>query len=107
MADSNELLPEEVDEQNQRLIHDLRRIYHIDGQKAEHLARIHQRLTNSDISAHGQPNQMTLITQQVGLSSRSAKRTRSTAQGGSWQRRLSMIAAVVFATLLVSSLLLC
>src|ERR1700730_1734234 len=51
MADTNELLPEEVDEQHQRLVRDLRLMYRADGQKAQHLARIHQRL-NNEVSLH-------------------------------------------------------
>ena len=39
MADSNELLSEEGDEQHQQLIGDLRLMYNADGQKAQHLAQ--------------------------------------------------------------------
>ncbi len=35
MADFNELLPEEADVQDQRLIHDLRRMYRTDTQTIE------------------------------------------------------------------------
>ncbi|HKF38756.1 MAG TPA: hypothetical protein VKB35_17815 [Ktedonobacteraceae bacterium] len=45
MADFDELLPEEADERDQRLMHDLRRIYRTDTQTVEHLARIRQRYT--------------------------------------------------------------
>ena len=52
MADTNELLPEEVDEQHQRLIRDLRLMYRADGQKAQRLARVQQRLLNNEGSLH-------------------------------------------------------
>src|SRR5438309_896286 len=53
IADFDELLPEEADEQNQRLMHDLRRIYRTDTQTVEHLAHMRQRLlANDDSSAY-------------------------------------------------------
>jgi len=48
MADTNELLPEEVDEQHQRLIRDLRLMHRADAQKAQHLARVQQPLLNNE-----------------------------------------------------------
>ncbi len=54
MADFNELLPEEADVQDQRLIHDLRRMYRTDTQTIEHLARVRHRLPiNDDSSGRG------------------------------------------------------
>ncbi len=104
MTDPNELLPEEADEQHQRLIRDLRLMYRADGQKAQHLARIHQRLINSDVSTHPLPSHEMPNLQQ---SSRGVKPTRcTTVEGRSWQHRLNMIAAVLVASLLVSSLIL-
>ena len=104
MTDPNELLPEEVDEQHQRLIRDLRLMYRADGQKAQHLARIHQRLINSDVSTHPLPSHEMPNLQQ---SSRGVKPMRcTTVEGRSWQHRLNMIAAVLVAALLVSSLIL-
>ena len=53
MANFDELLPEEADERDQRLVHDLRRIYRTDTQTVEHLASIRQRLlANDDSSAY-------------------------------------------------------
>lgn len=106
MADSNELLPEEVDEQHQRLVRDLRLMYRVDGddQKAQHLARIHQRLINGDVSTHPLPSHVMPDKQQ---SSGGEKPTRTTTnEGRSWQHRLNMIAAVLVAALLVSALIL-
>src|SRR3989442_5612438 len=112
MADLDEPLPEEMHEQNQHLIHDLQHMYHTDPQKAERLARIHQRLlTNRDGSAYDhestQQRYMTPNTQQARTNNRSMKQIRSTViEGGLWQHRFSTIAAVLIVTLLVGSLLL-
>jgi photosystem II stability/assembly factor-like uncharacterized protein len=106
MADSNELLPEEVDEQQQRLVRDLRLMYRVDGddQKAQHLARVHQRLINGDVSTHSLSHHVMPEKQQ---SSRGEKPTRTTTgEGRSWQHRLNMIAAVLVAALLVGALIL-
>lgn len=105
MADDTELLPEERDEQHQRLISDLRRRYRVDSQKAQHLARLQQRLFTGATSSprllprHGVP----LLQQGPGdvRPSRAAMRA-----GRNWQRRLSILVAVLIAALLVSSLLL-
>ncbi len=112
MADFDELLPEETQEQDQHLVHDLHRMYHTDTQKAEQLARIRQRLlTTRDGSAYDpestQQRYMTPNTQQARTNNRSMKQIRSTViEGGSWQHRFSTIAAVLIVTLLVGSLLL-
>src|SRR5258708_412399 len=104
MTDSNELLPEEGDEQHQRLIRDLRLMYSTEGQKAQHLARIHQRLINSDVSMPMQLHQGIPDGQR---SFRNVRPTRSTmSEGKPWQHRLSMIAATLVVTLVVSSILL-
>ncbi|MFL5660486.1 MAG: WD40/YVTN/BNR-like repeat-containing protein [Ktedonobacteraceae bacterium] len=104
MTDSNELLPEEGDEQHQRLIRDLRLMYSTEGQKAQHLARIHQRLINSDVSMPMQLHQGVPGGQR---SFRDIRPTRSTmGEGKPWQHRLSMIAATLVVTLVVSSILL-
>jgi len=107
MADFEEHLPETVDEQDQRLIHDLRLMYRTDDQKAHHLARIQQRLSNSDISKNAQSYRLTANTQHIDASNGNVKPSHATiVQGRFWQHRLSMVAAVLFAALLVSSLLL-
>ena len=53
MTDFDELLPEEADERDQRLIHDLRRMYRADTQTIEHLARVRHHLPiNNDSSVN-------------------------------------------------------
>jgi photosystem II stability/assembly factor-like uncharacterized protein len=104
VANFNERLPEEADEQHQRLIRDLRHMYHTDGQKAQHLARIHERLTTNDVATHGLPHHVMPTTQQ---SSRGRKPTRGTLiKERFWSHRLSMLAAGLLVALLVSSFLL-
>src|SRR5437879_4613494 len=106
MTDSNELLPEEGDEQHQRLIRDLRLMYSTEGQNAQHLARIHQRLINSDVSMHMQPHQEIPDGQ---YSFRNVRPTRSSStmnERKPWRHRLSMIAATLVVALVVSSILL-
>lgn len=104
MADSNDLLPEEGDEQHQRLISDLRLMYNTDGQKAQHLAQIQQRLLHADVSLPVPPGH---VIPPIQHSSKNVKPTRSAVlTGRPWQRRLSMIAAVVVVVVLVGSFLL-
>ena len=103
MADTNELLPEEVDEQHQRLVRNLRLMYRADGQKAQRLARIQQRLLNNEGSLHPLPGHEAPDIQQ---SSRDVKPTRSPIiERRPWRHRLSMMAAVLVAAAVVSSLL--
>src|SRR5437763_966702 len=121
MADTNELLPEEVDEQHQRLIRDLRLMYRADGQKVQHIARVQQRLLNNEGSLHPLPgNEARDIQQRATRATQASpppilttpaptgdvKPTRSPSiERKPWQRRMSMIAAVLVAALVVSSLL--
>lgn len=104
MADSNERLPEEVDEQHQRLIGNLRLIYSVDGQKAQHLARIHQRLLDNELSLRSLPGRDAHDNQQHSGEVKAARSPMS--EKRSWRRQVSMIAAVLVAALLVTSLLL-
>jgi len=112
MADFDELLPEEVDVQDQRLIHDLRRMYRTDTQTSEHLARVRHRLPIIDDSSvndreSGQQHYTPPAIQQVQSSTRNAKHTRFAVAGErSWHRRLGVLAAVLLTALLVGSLLL-
>jgi photosystem II stability/assembly factor-like uncharacterized protein len=104
MTDSTEQLPEEGDEQYQHLMRDLGFIYRADSQKAQHLDRIHQRLLKSDV-----PTRMPALreTPDIQQRARGIKPNRPTSVAGRpWQHRFSMIAAVLVAALLVSSLLL-
>src|SRR5258708_23583627 len=110
MPDFDELLPEETQEQDQHLIHDLHRMYHMDTQKAEQLARIRQRLlTNRDGSAYDhestQQRYMTPNTQQAMMNNRSMKQIRSTIiVGESLQQPFTAIGAGLIVPLLVDSL---
>jgi len=111
MADFDKLLPEEADEQNQRLMHDLRRIYRTDTQTVEHLARMRQRLLANDDSfvydhesmqQHDTPPTL----QQAQSSAGNAKQTRfAIVEERSWRRRLGVLAAALCVALLVGSLL--
>ncbi len=103
-TDMNELIPEEVDEQNQRLIQDLRRMYPTSAQVAQSLARVRQSLFHSDDGMQQDevstpPPQLPNRTQQARASSMNPK-------GKVWQRRVGTIAAAVFAALLVGTLIL-
>lgn len=112
MADFDELLPEEVSERDQRLIGDLRCIYRMEAQTAEHLARIrHRLLTYRDgtMNEHqGIERQHMPLTRRQGRSSTvKREQTRSTGAGARlWRQRLSTLAAVLFVGVLVGSLLL-
>ncbi len=112
MADFDELLPEEADERDQRLVHDLRRIYRTDIQTVDHLASIRQRLlANDDSTAYDYESMQQHDTppniQPEQSSTRNAKQTRfAIVEERSWQRRLSVLAAVLLTALLVGSLLL-
>ncbi len=112
MANFDELLPEEADEQNQRLMHDLRRIYRTDTQTVEHLAHMRKRLLAKDESSaydheSTQQHYTPPTIQQVQSITRNAKQTRfAVVEERSWQGRLSVLAAVLLTALLVGSLLL-
>ncbi len=99
MADFDELLPEEADVQDQRLIHDLRRMYRTDTQTVEHLARIrHRLLANDDSSVLDHESTKQHYTpptiQEARSSTGNAKQTRFTVAGQrSWQQRLGVLAA--------------
>jgi photosystem II stability/assembly factor-like uncharacterized protein len=104
MTDSIEQLPEERDERYHHLIGDLRLLYRADDQKAQHLARIHQRLLQSDVSPSMLHRHAVSGVQQ---SSRDPKLARlAPFEGRPWQGRVSKIAAVLVAALLVSTFLL-
>src|SRR2546421_9804811 len=111
MADTNELLPEEVDEQHQRLVRNLRLMYRADGQKAQRLARVQQRLLNNEGSLHPLPgNEARDIQQRAARATQAPPphiRTTPAPTGDvkptrppiierrPWRRRLSMIAAAL------------
>src|SRR5258708_19895782 len=103
MTDTNELTPDEVDEQNQRLIRDLRRMYPTSAQVAQPLARVQQRLFHS-----GDGTQQDEVSTPPQLSLRTWQTRGSTAnpKGKAWQRRFGALAAAVFAAFLVGTLIL-
>lgn len=105
MADSNEFLSEEENEQYRHLIRDLRLMYRPDGQAVERLARIRQRLLSNDASTQSLSHQA--IGVQPDARNKDVKPARSPIREGKpWQRHLSMIAAILVVAVLVSSLLL-
>lgn len=105
MADSNEFLSEEENEQYRHLMRDLRLMYRPDGQAVERLARIRQRLLSNDASTHPLSHQTIDI--QPDSRKRDAKPARSAMRETKpWQRHVSMVAAILVVAVLVSSLLL-
>ena len=98
MADFDELLPEEAGERDQRLMGDLRRMYHAEARTTEHLARIrHRLLADRDGPMHeyqGIERQHMPFTGRKDRSSTGKReQARSTAAGARpWRRRLSMLA---------------
>jgi photosystem II stability/assembly factor-like uncharacterized protein len=103
MPEPDELLPEEEDEQYQSLIRELLHMYPMDDQKAQRLARIHQRLSKGEAPMQTLPADVIAPRQQGAVDVRPPRFP--VVAGKRWQRRLSMIAAVLVAALVVSSLL--
>ncbi len=104
MADTNELTPEEVDEQNQRLFRDLRHIYPAQADVAPPLARIQQRLFHgsNEIPGHDASARLPFWSPGTQPSKANAVNT----QGWAWQRHGSQVAAAVVVVLLVGTLIL-
>jgi hypothetical protein len=111
MSNEEKLTPAELDDRNQALIKELQHKYAIDEQQdTQSLARVRQRLLNN---ASSMPYAIPQTTRQpIILKTRQERPAymHSTSsdrpERRTWQHRLSTIAAVVFATLLVGSLLL-
>jgi photosystem II stability/assembly factor-like uncharacterized protein len=103
MVDMHESIPEEVDEQNQRLIQNLRRMCPTSAQMAQSLARVQQRLFYS-----GDGTQQDEMSTPPPFPQRILQARTSTAnlKGNARQRRFGTLAAAVFATLLVGTLIL-
>ena len=106
MADSDEFPSGKGDERGQRLIQDLRRMYHSEDEAARRLARVRERLEESSARMPNKPTnapqQQSTQWEEPGIvngtrSSYSERRT--------WQQRMSIIAAMLFVTLLVGSLI--
>ncbi len=108
MSDFNDLLPEERDEQNQRLIASLRRSFDPSSEDKQSLTRIRERLLqlNMDSLPHATS---TSIMPQSPQSHRKGKtdmqfiRSRFY-EGKTWQQRLGTLVAVIFVLILVGSL---
>ncbi len=108
MPHFDELPSSEGDEQEQRLMRDLHRMYHSEIEDAQPLAHVRRRLAESRVSVVHDPAD----TAQHGLPSAhregigTVNSTHSTVSvGRTWQQRLGMITAVLFVTVLVGSLI--
>src|SRR6266699_3154087 len=108
MPYSDEFPSGEGDGREQRLIRDLHRMYHSEGEDAQPLARARRRLAESRASVLDDPAR---TQQRHDMPSTHQERpgnvnsTRSSFfVGRTWQQRLGSIAAVLFVTLLVGSL---
>src|SRR5215469_15422099 len=102
----DDLIPEERNEQNQVLIQQLRGTYSREAEDAQTLARVRERLLQSRMSSslhsnYSQIDEMGQFTSKGGPS-----RSSRGFHGISRRPRLSTIAAVLFAALLVSSFIL-
>lgn len=110
MPFSDEFPSGEGDERERRLVRDLHRFYHAEGEDAQSLAHVRRRLVERRASVlddpagpqqrHDRPSPLRASPAQV-------KGTRSRSfVGRTWQRRLGSVAALLFVTLLVGSLVL-
>ncbi len=108
MADSDEY-PTGGDKRDQRLIQDLHRMYHTDAEDTLPLARIRERLEGSNVSTL---DNLSRTSQQDDVLSTRRDRSRnvkgphsSFSEGKTWKQRTATIAAALFVTLLVGSLI--
>src|SRR5690349_12217725 len=104
MTNTHELTPEEMDEQNQRLIGDLRRMYSTSAQLAQPLTRVQQRLFHSGEGT--QQDELSISPPQLSQRRRQARGSTANPEGKAWQRRCGTLAAALFAALLVGTLIL-
>lgn len=108
MVDSDKFTSGDEDERDRRLIQDLHRIYHAKVEDAQPLARIRKRLAESganilyDSTRTPQQHDVLSINQERPGNVNSTHA--SFAEGKTWQQRTGGIAAVLFVTLLVGSL---
>jgi photosystem II stability/assembly factor-like uncharacterized protein len=104
MGDTKKLIPEEMEEHNQPLLRDLRRLYSAQAEVEERLARMQHRL----FYKAGKTLQVDVNTQSTWV----AQGTQPTRGGPphsrkqAWQRRLNTLAAALVAALVVGILLL-
>jgi photosystem II stability/assembly factor-like uncharacterized protein len=109
MPHFNELPSGEGNEREQRLMRDLHRMYHSEVEDAQPLARVRRRLAESvpgfvhdSASTSQRHDRLTTLGEKPG----NVKSTDSSVSlGRTWQQRLEIIAAVVFVTVLVGSLI--
>lgn len=110
MTHFEELTPAEVDPKNQHLIQELQKIYAPDEADVRSLASMRQQLLQNRSRTITTPQQAA-VTPVVLKSRQERPHTMNTTHAdyperGQWQRHVSTFAAVVFATVLVGSLLL-
>jgi len=111
MADSNTFPSDNGDEREQRLIRDLRHMYHTEGEIAQALSRVRSHLEasrtgRSDIHPSTQQRDGLLSTQLAGSRQAGGHGTSTRfSQRRAWQQRTGSVAAAVFVTLLVGSLI--
>ncbi len=108
MVDSDKFTSGDEDEQDRRLIQDLHRMYHAKVEDAQLLAHIRQRLAESSTSMLYDSTRTPLQHDVLSMHRERPDNVNSTrasfAEGRTWQQRTGAIAAVVFVTLLVGSL---
>jgi photosystem II stability/assembly factor-like uncharacterized protein len=108
MVDSDEFTSGDEDEQNRRLIQDLHRMYHAKVEDAQPLARIRQRLAETNTSMLYDSTRTPQQHEVLSMHRERPDNVNSTrfgfAERRTWQQRTGAIAAVVFVTLLVGSL---
>lgn len=94
MADIDELNPEEVNERNQRLLQDLRRMYPTVAEVARPLARVQQRLFyTSDAPLRTTSGVVNSLSRRIPIS-----------RGRGWRRHFGTLASGLVAALLVAAL---
>ena len=108
MQNYDDFTPEEGSKQNQHLIQQLHRFYQINDADAQSHARMRERL----LTGSGQNEILSKFSSEQERSgimlhnhSSSSLSSKSHGEAVTWQRRLSLIAAAVFVTLLVGSLI--
>src|SRR5215467_14448068 len=108
MAHFDELPSGAGDEQEQRLMRDLHRMYHHEIEDAQPLAHVRRRLTESRVSMVHDPTSAPQGQDMLSMQREGPRRVKSTPASLSarktWQQRMGIIAAGVFVTLLVGSL---
>jgi photosystem II stability/assembly factor-like uncharacterized protein len=108
MVDSDKFTSGDEDERDQRLIQDLHHMYHAKVEDAQLLARIRKRLAESSASmlynSPRTPQQHDVLSMHRERPGNVNSTRAGIAEGRTWQQRTGTIAAVVFVTLLVGSL---